>query len=266
MFGGEGEPLLHKDLKKMLAAAFYMGIDCALTTNGVLLTPQIVEQMLRYNKWIKVSINAGTAKTYSGIHRTKEQDFDTVLTNLAYAVKIRKEIGSNCTLGMQAILLNENAHEMRMLAETARSIGVDYLVIKPYSHHQSSKHDDMVVSLPFIHDFATTLESYSTDKFRVIFRLNAFERMHKDRKYNECLALPFWAYISTEGDVWSCSAKMGNDDSFVLGNIYQDNFMAILRKSRQSHKLKDCRINCRMDACNEYLWKLKHPDPHVNFI
>jgi hypothetical protein len=27
-----------------------------------------------------------------------------------------------------------------------------------------------------------------------------------------------------------------------------------------------CRVNCRMDKINAFLWELKHPPAHANFI
>ena len=30
--------------------------------------------------------------------------------------------------------------------------------------------------------------------------------------------------------------------------------------------IKDCRVNCRMDEINRYLWRLKNPHLHENFI
>jgi radical SAM protein with 4Fe4S-binding SPASM domain len=267
MFAGEGEPLLHIDLGKMMASAFYHNLDCALTTNGVLLTETFVPPLLKYNKWIKVSVNAGSKETYKKIHRTKEDDFRIVFKNMEYAAKFRQSEGLDCTLGMQAILLKNNSHEMGILAEQARDIGMDYLVIKPYSHHLSSNHKSFGVTLPFWDDYAEYLSSFNTDNFHVIFRRNAFDGTDGERSYDECLALPFWAYISSEGDVWNCSAKMGNDDSFKLGNIYEDSFSAIWKQAVPTFKNIDkCRINCRMDACNRYLWELKHPKEHVNFI
>jgi MoaA/NifB/PqqE/SkfB family radical SAM enzyme len=267
MFAGEGEPLLHIDIGKMLASAFYHNLDCALTTNGVLLTETFVPPMLKYNKWIKVSINAGTPKTYARIHRTREDDFHTVFKNLEHAANVREREGYDCTLGVQAILLKENHHEMTILAELARDIGMDYLVIKPYSHHLSTKHGDQSFNLLFWRDRAATLRSYSTENFEVVFRSAAFEKVKEKRNYDECLALPFWAYISSRGDVWNCSAKMGNDDSFKLGNIYEGKrFAEIWKWGEIEGQVDNCRTNCRMDACNKYLWELKHPGDHVNFI
>ena len=264
MFGGEGEPFLNDDLSKMVVTAFYHNLDVALTTNGTLFNNPY--HYLGVVKWIKTSINAGTPQSYSQIHRTSQNDFHTVIRNMERAAEVRARERCRCTLGMQAILLDKNKDTIHLLAEIARDIGMDYLVIKPYSHHPSSKHKDFSVDISHIKDISERLMSYNTDSFEVIFRLHAFKQSETIRNYEECLALPFWAYISTEGDVWNCSAKMGNDDTFFLGNIYKTPFENIWKNHFDSSDLYGCRVNCRMNSCNEYLWKLKYPDDHVNFI
>ena len=74
----------------------------------------------------------------------------------------------------------------------------------------------------------------------------------------------FWAYISSVGDVYSCSVFLG-DKRFLLGNIYKQSFQEIWEgeKRRENWKLmknfdaSGCRDGCRMDACNRYLYLLK---------
>ena len=44
MFGGEGEPFLHKDMAELTLKAHQAGLDTAFTTNGVLLRPEISEK------------------------------------------------------------------------------------------------------------------------------------------------------------------------------------------------------------------------------
>ena len=94
------------------------------------------------------------------------------------------------------------------------------------------------------------------------------------RNYRHCYAFPFWAYIDASGDVWGCSAYL-SDKRFLYGNIYKDTFKDIWQGPVRKKSLKwalekldiaDCRVNCRMDEINRYLWELKHPLEHVNFI
>jgi cyclic pyranopterin phosphate synthase len=92
MFAGAGEPLLYKTLADTIVHADGVGIDTSITTNGVLLTEAFARRAFAAKRlrWIKVSINAGTADVYASIHRTKPEDFDRVLRNLEAAVRIRK--------------------------------------------------------------------------------------------------------------------------------------------------------------------------------
>lgn len=276
MYAGEGEPFLHKDIADIIASTKKSGIDVGVTTNGVLFDKKIVQNTLPFFTWVKVSIDAGTKETYAKIHRTKAEDFDKVFDNLAYTAAIKRKKRYKCTLGMQIILLPENHKELTLLAKKAKKIGMDYLVVKPYSQHPLSitqKYKDIKYS-NYI-NLADGLTKLNDNNFRVIFRIISMRKWDEAKhSYKHCLALPFWAYIDSGGNIWSCSIYL-TKDKFCLGNIYKNTFKEIWESPKRikfhnwaAKKLdtNECRINCRMDEINRYLWELKHPIEHVNFI
>lgn len=277
MFAGEGEPLLFKDLDLIVEHCSTVGIDTSLTTNFVPLNKKNIERCIENCSWIKVSLNAGTAKTYAEIHQTKEKDFERVMFNLEYALNYRKENNLECTIGVQMLLLPENKDEAKILAQKCQEMGIDYLVIKPYSQHlfsETKKYENIDYS-KMIH-IGEELEQLSNDSFNVVFRANTMQKyIEKQQPYEKCLSTPFfWGYIAADGKVFGCSAYL-SDDKFCYGNIYEDSFEEIWEgeKRKQSYlyvkndlDIKNCRVNCRMDEVNRYLWKLKNPTSHVNFI
>jgi radical SAM protein with 4Fe4S-binding SPASM domain len=276
MYAGEGEPFLHPDMVQITEMTKAAGIDASFTTNATLLKPEKAERILPVTSWIKVSINAGTAATYAAVHKTRERDFDIVVENMRQAAEIRAKQGSKCTLGMQVVLLPENRGEVETLAKLARDIGMDYLVVKPYSQHTQSltqlykavRYDEEAA-------LAERLKAYDTDTFKVIVRLETMRKWDKnERPYKVCQALPFWSYIDAGGNVWGCSVYM-RDERFLYGNVNDASFQAIWEGERRRKSLdfthneldiSGCRQNCRMDEVNRYLWELKHPTEHVNFI
>lgn len=276
MYGGEGEPLLHPDLAAIVAQTRSVGIDAAMSTNGVFLTPDLAATVLPLMDWVKVSVNAGTAAGYADIHRSSGDDFCTVMDNIAAAAALIREKGWSCTLGAQAILLPENAAEMEELAARVRAAGASYLVIKPYSQHHSS-HTNAYSRIDYsgYDQLAERLEQFTTDSFSVIYRRHTMNKMQRlSRGYDHCLALPFWSYIDSAGEVWGCSSYIG-DDRFSYGNINTETFSSIWSGDRRRSSLEfvaagldaeQCRMNCRMDEINLYLWELTHPSKHVNFI
>lgn len=276
MYGGEGEPLLHKDIGEIVLHTKDAGLDVAITTNGVLLTRELFKEIVRSVAWIKVSINAGSPETYERVHRAKASEFQRVIGNLEAAVEVIRKNGADCTLGVQAVLLPENAGEMEMLAIKVKEIGLRYFVVKPYSQHLKSRTQiyrdiDYSSYLPL----RERLECLADDNFNVIFREHTMKKLgRRERGYGRCLALPFWSYIDSAGNVWGCSAYLG-DEEFRYGNICEQTFREIWLGERRRRCLKmvrndldpsGCRTNCRMDEVNLYLWELTHPKRHANFI
>jgi cyclic pyranopterin phosphate synthase len=276
MYAGEGEPLLHKDIAEIVLHTRAVGIDVAITTNGVFLTPALAREILGAVTWVKISINGATPETYSKIHRCNPADLQKVLGNVEEAVKLKTAAGLSCTIGTQLVLLPENRHEVALLAEKVKAAGADYLVVKPYSQHPMSKtrtYEDFSYE-EHLH-LGDELQKFNDESFQVVFRTHAMRKWDSpDRAYDRCQALPFWTYIDAGGGVWSCSAYLG-DERFLCGHITEQTFREIWEGDRRRRCLRwveneldtsQCRVNCRMDEINRYLWELKHPREHVNFI
>lgn len=275
MYGGEGEPLLHKDIAEIINYTKKVGIDTALTTNGTLLDKDFFERCLDSLTWVRVSLNAGTSKNYSRIHRCRPEDFKRVLNNITEAVKIKRRNNYSCTIGVQFLLLPDNYHETTILAKKLKEREVDYLIIKPYSHHPMSENEmDRPFSYSDYLHLDSELHKLADDNFKVVFRINTIRKLEEKRPYKYCLGLPFWAYIDSAGNIYACSAFLG-DQRLIYGNINRSSFEKIWNSDKRKKIMKimesdwnidDCREICRLDEINRYLWELKHPPLHVNFI
>ena len=269
MFGGTGEPLVHKHSSTITSDAYLAGLDVAYTTNGVLLNKLNPVDLCT---WIKVSLNAGTSDSYAAIHRTDAKDWDKVWANIKGAVK-RK---GNCTIGVQCVVLPENAYDMGALADLCIDAGVDYLVLKPYSQATFMlSHQYENIDYTTMREYLQSVVKKSTPTFKVIYRSNAInEEITKKHAYDKCRSTPTaWCYSMADGRLFTCSAHL-LDDRFCIGNLNENTFQEIWegerrrenwRLMREEFDIKQCRLNCRMNNANKYLHQLTH-QPHRAFI
>ena len=256
MFGGEGEPLLHPEVIQITKQIAGLGLDIGITTNGVFLTKDYIDICSPVIDWIKVSVDAGLKSTYDKLRKAKATDWTTVWKNIQYAAK-----KGTCDIGVQMLLLKENEDEVLDFVRRAADSGAKYAVIKQYSQHPKSLHKRKVIDTVGIEEMIPT---YNKD-FEVIVRSDV-----QSRDYDECRAIGFWSYIQANGDIWACSAHL-MEDAFKIGNIKMtDDDMSAMRRlilqMMHNYDVSSCRLNCRMNSCNQYMHDIINTPKHGNFI
>ena len=273
IYAGEGEPLLHREAPDIINRTKGLGIDVAMSTNGVLLTPEMSRECLGSMTWIRFSVAGITDTTYDRIQQGKPGDLSRVLSNMEAAVRVKKEQGLNTTLGIQLLLLPDNKNEIVQMGKELRKIGVDYFTVKPFSQHPQSRHI-LQVDYKEMLELEKEVKQLQTDNYKVYFRAHSMQKLECKRCYKHCWALPFMVYMDAKGNLWPCIVFMGKDE-LKYGNIYESSFVDIWegghRKEIVDHFMnmdleKNCRELCRLDEMNRYLDQLKHPGEHVNFI
>jgi len=254
LFAGEGEPLLHQGLGSMIAAA-QSNMDVALTTNGVPGTYTLYRKIVPWLTWLRFSVDAGTHKTYALVHGTSSHDYERLLMNIQNAVCAKRGSQSGVTISVQFVVLEEN---------------VDEIELHPKSLHQR----DVAYTQQTIDHIESLVAEYG-DQVNIVFRKESMQKYMSSVEYEHCLALPFWGYIDSHGDFYTCSVMLG-DERFKAGNIYEHSMQEILFGERRRSAIafaaneldveKECRVNCRMARVNEFLEHISTEVNHVNFI
>lgn len=270
---GEGEPLLNKDMPDIANGIKAYGVDVAMSTNGALFTEEKIRDCLGAFTWVRFSVASMEKNSYDLIQRGRSDDLERVKANIQEAVRVKRDKGYETTLGVQCLLLPENAAQLPAMAKELREIGVDYLTIKPYLQHLHSG-NALDVNYEQMQDLEEEMKQYETADFAVYYRANAIKNRHSVKCYKECWALPFMAHIDAKGNVWTCVFNMGAEE-FKYGNIYENTFeeiwegkqrQQVIQMIRNLNLNETCPSTCRLDQMNRYLEELKHPGGHVNFI
>ena len=281
-FIGDGEPTLNPAVYDATVLARKHGIDISMATNGLLFDMSRAHDMLRDMTWIRFNLSAGERDEFRRIHQSKAKNFDELVEKIRALVQIKKQNGYNCTLGLQMVLIPENYDQVLKEAELGAELGVDYFVIK---HCSDSEYKEIGIDYKDyiqIEDVLKEAETLSSENYVVQakwdkIRAGTESPLYKDgyRKYDVCYGTPFVLQISGNGKVYPCGPFF-NKERFYIGDIHEQSFFDMVMNDRywDVHRdvsesvdvHKDCAIGCRQDYVNKFLWDLKNPPEHINFI
>ncbi len=135
IFTSFGEPLVNRNLIPMIEEVRKRGLAVTLGSNGVLLTENVVRELIRLEvDQLIVSIDGGKPETYEGVRGTQ---LSLILENVKRFNQIKNEMGLvKPSLGIEFVAMQSNQDELRDLMELASDLNASRLVVShvlPYT-------------------------------------------------------------------------------------------------------------------------------------
>lgn len=281
-FIGDGEPTLNPAMYDAAALAKKHGIDVGIGTNGLLLDMNRVEDLLRSCAFIRINLSSAEPESFQKIHQCKADNFNMLVDKIKLLAKIKKKNTHKCTIGLQMVLIPENFDQVLKLCYLGSELGVDYLQIKQCSdteYKELGVNPEDYLKVENILREAEKLKRkdyFIKVKWNKINILNDTDVYSKGfRKYDICYGAPFLGQISGNGKVYPCGPFFSKE-RFCMGDIHKESYFDIVRGDRYWQVQQDivdnvdvhydCTVGCRQDYINKFLWDLKNPPEHVNFI
>lgn len=108
----------------------YQVPDLLFITNGIRLTPQIAETVVKSGvTQVQFSIDGSTKQTYEHIRRGAK--FETLIKNIKYLSELKAKLGSSTPrLQFNIVLMKSNLHELDGFIDLAESLGVEWIAAR----------------------------------------------------------------------------------------------------------------------------------------
>ncbi|MDP2168193.1 MAG: radical SAM protein [Thermodesulfovibrionales bacterium] len=274
-FIGEGEPLLNPHVYEAIETGKKAGVDISIGTNGILFDAgRDGEMALEHLTWMRFNLSAASDEAYRRVHRSKE--FEVAVSKMRFCVETKKRKNLPVTIGLQMVLTPTNVDQAVPLAKLGRELGVDYLVIKQCSDTVENALGvyKKLADYENFEDILHEAESQGRDGYNVIVKWRKVMNMG-ERIYDRCLGAPFLLYSSGDGRLYPCGMFFNyKEEEFRLGDLTKQSFREIIESERYAEVIqkvaeldvKKCYSNCRTHCVDEFIWQIKHPPEHVNFI
>lgn len=208
-----GEPLLNRDIFKMIEYAKQFKIDTKIDTNLNQLGEQEAEDLILSGlDRLIVSIDGATAQTYSKYR--VGGDFDKVIVNLKLLLEKRSQLRrSSPHISWQFLVFRHNEHEIDTVKRLGEDLGVDHVGIsKAFIGHK-----DWIPLNPAFSNYDQEKAAGPENEFTSDFFNQPQERF---------CSWPWEAIvINANGSVSPCCSVEDEKDDF--GNIFKTPFKEI---------------------------------------
>jgi MoaA/NifB/PqqE/SkfB family radical SAM enzyme len=265
-FTGGGEPTVHPQHKQLFDLALSLGLQCALVSNGILISkqPDWLDTYSRFS-WVRISLDAGTMGTYSRIRRCPPWHFDKAIDNLAALAKTKGPM-----VGVSYVVLKENVDELYDAALLSKAAGAAYIRFGAFFSQDDDSYyrgwDHRVREA-----IAQVRESCEFNGFKVVDMFGQrLEDLHQHQPdYDFCGFQFLTGYIGADLNVYRC-CNTAYSSKGVIGSIKDQR----LSKMWLSHETvqamrgfdaKSCE-RCCYNGKNRLIYGVMQEPTHASFI
>ena len=278
---GGGEPTLNKHLIKAIKYCGKHGMKMGMFTNGTLFDKyDMFEILVDYMTWIRISVDAGTEKTYNGVRIPKgEANWEKMMNNLTKLIKTKKARGRNLDIGVGFVISPDTYHEIIDFAKTFKDMDLTYCQYKPeiIIREKGGEQRDLDFWLNKVKPELDKAKAILGNKFQVNgYKLEdlAKERKNFGRNYKKCLGSQISPCIGADGNVFVCTNHRGwkeysygnLNDGKSFKEIWNDieNRQKIMHQIENIECFKNCTKLCKPHESNKAIWEIWENMSHLD--
>lgn len=265
-----GEPLVRKDLFEVMDyAANDLHFKWGMTTNGILLNEQNIENLKRTNiDTISISID-GLEETHDDFRGVKGS-YKKIIENIK---KLKEANFLNCLM-VTTVVNKENMHELEDLYKILENLGIDLwrlLDMDPIGRANDNK--DLLLSKKEIQYMLDFIKQKRKEKGHMYVKYGCsgflgldYEKEVK-HQYSCCLTGINIGSILYNGDIFVCPNVPRNEKT-IQGNVRNNRFKDIwdnkfeIYRNKETRKCQDCK---NWDICLGgafHTWNLEENKPN----
>ncbi len=252
---GIGEPLLNKDLMKMLRAAKARQMTVGFTTNGTIMPPRIIEEICDISPdWLHTSLDGATKATFENIR--KGANFDAILKNLE-RLMAALDGASRPEISVWFVGIKDNIHELPALVRLVDGLGIKNLYVQSvhFWGHESWREKNQPQSIANELERVGIFFEQAREEASALGMTLEVCNLPDPNLGREC-QWPWRAcYITAEGFITPCCIQ-GSDPTVInFGNIFEQSFGEIWNSPDYQtfrRKLKSPDIPKICEGCTSY--------------
>jgi MoaA/NifB/PqqE/SkfB family radical SAM enzyme len=284
----DGESTLSPAFVPTIKRGHELGISMASGTNGFALNRRVMEEILPRLTYIRINFSAGTRERYAEIMGVRPAWYDRAVQNIRDMVEIKRKNGLSVTIGMQMVLMPQDADQILPYAQLGKELRPDYAIIKHCSDNEDGSLGVDYQGYARLEELLRQAEGLSDRDYQVVVKWSKIQAKGK-RTYQRCYGPPFILQMSGSGLVAPCGMLFNERyKKFHMGNIVEERFRDIWASDRYWEVINYlaspdfnaqtmCGTLCLQHKVNEYLDSYKKdlvqlrtpagpPPMHINFI